>query len=71
MRVQFVYDVARDTPQQGESFFHCAECLKERPADQSPYEWARQQVAITPTGLQVWCTRHHINIAAITVRVKE
>jgi hypothetical protein len=44
------------------AFMHCALCLKERPSNQSPLEWARLSVGWTPVGLQVWCVRHDCNV---------
>jgi hypothetical protein len=43
-------------------YFHCAECLREKPDDQSPGEWARLAVGFTNAGVQVWCTRHDRNV---------
>lgn len=69
-KVQIVHDTRGSTPCDGHSFFHCQECLEERPLDVSPMEWARQQVAITSTGaIQVRCTRHDLNISVMTPRV--
>lgn len=71
-RMQAIYDINRSTPEQGETFFHCARCLKELPESTAPSDWARQQCAITPEGwLQVWCTRHDCNIALIRFEVRE
>ena len=46
-------------------FWHCEECLEEKPEDQSPEEWARLSVGATETGFQVWCVRHDMNVAVI------
>lgn len=35
-----------------DSYFHCKQCLLERPKDQSPAEWARLSVGSTPKGFQ-------------------
>ena len=43
-------------------YFHCALCLAEKPANQSPKEWARAQAGFTERGIQVWCNRHDVNI---------
>ena len=45
------------------SFFHCGECLKERPDEFSPREWAQIEVGWTKKGFQIWCKRHEMNIA--------
>ena len=41
-----------------ELFFHCKDCLKDRPDDASPRDWSRLEVGWTIKGLQVWCIRH-------------
>lgn len=43
-------------------YFHCSECLKEIPKGESPMTYQRIQVGYTQRGLQVWCTRHNLNI---------
>jgi len=41
------------------SFFHCAQCLDERPDGQSPRDWTRLEFGLTAARrLQVWCIRH-------------
>lgn len=44
------------------SYFHCAKCLKEKPADVSPREWVQLEVGFTSHGIQVWCKRHECNV---------
>jgi hypothetical protein len=44
------------------AYFHCKECLKSKPADVSPQEWARLDVGYTILGIQVWCVRHKKNV---------
>lgn len=44
-------------------YFHCAECLKERPDGQSPKDYQRIQAGWTKQGLQVWCVRHNLSVA--------
>jgi len=39
-------------------FFHCKDCLNDKPDDASPQEWSRLEVGWTVKGLQVWCIRH-------------
>lgn len=46
-------------------FFHCAKCLAEKPADQSPREFAAIEAGWTVEGFQVWCKRHEVNIIAM------
>lgn len=46
-------------------YFHCSACLREKPASQSPADWARLSVGFTKEGLQVWCWRHGLNVAHI------
>jgi len=48
-----------------QSFFLCAQCVAEKPDDQSPAEWARFNVGWTQLGLQIWCVRHDINVCHI------
>ena len=45
-----------------EMYFHCRECLEEKPDDQSPREWAALEVGWTTLGFQVWCKRHERNV---------
>lgn len=50
----------------GSSFLHCAKCLAELPSGESPKSWARQQASISRDGrIQIWCTRHDVNIAVV------
>lgn len=51
-----------------EMYMHCMLCLRERPAGVTPSDWARLNVGSTEKGLQVWCTRHNVNIAALDFR---
>jgi hypothetical protein len=46
-------------------YYHCGKCLKERPEDVAPRDWARINVGATKRGIQIWCTRHDVNIAHI------
>lgn len=45
------------------SYLHCGRCIREKPDDQSPEEWARLSVAATDTGLLVRCVRHDAEVA--------
>lgn len=46
-------------------YLHCALCLAELPQGQSPQDYRRYDIGMTPLGLQVWCTRHDANVAHI------
>ena len=46
-------------------FLHCAECLKDRPEDQSPRDYIHVEVGQTKDGIQVWCIRHEMNVLAL------
>lgn len=56
--------MARTIPQTNEiaNFFHCRECLKEKPHGVSPRDWARLEIGWTLLGFQVWCVRHDMNV---------
>jgi hypothetical protein len=43
-------------------YYHCGQCLKEKPADKSPQEWCATEVGATKKGIQVWCKRHDSNV---------
>lgn len=38
-------------------FFHCKNCMKNKPHDQSPQEWSRVECGWTKEGLKVRCIR--------------
>lgn len=45
------------------SYLHCGRCLREKPKNQNPAQWARLNVGLTPDGhIQVWCERHNVNV---------
>jgi len=51
-----------------DAFLHCPACLKQVRADvelhdESPRSYARLEIGLTKTGLQIWCTRHELNVA--------
>jgi hypothetical protein len=48
-----------------EGFLHCAQCLKEKPPDVSPRDWAQLEAGWTRIGLQIWCKRHEKNVMHI------
>jgi hypothetical protein len=43
-------------------FFHCKQCVAERPDDVTPEQFSRLSVGWTDVGVQVWCFRHDINV---------
>lgn len=47
------------------TYVQCALCVKEKPADITPRDWARFNVGFTTRGVQVWCTRHECNVMHI------
>lgn len=46
-------------------FFHCNECLDEKPDNLSPRDWASLEIGFTEMGIQVWCKRHEQNVIHI------
>jgi hypothetical protein len=46
-------------------FFHCGNCMPNKPADQSPSEWSSIEAGWTTLGLQVRCKRCDLNIVHI------
>lgn len=48
------------------AFIHCGRCLKELQAGEagtlSPREYASLEIGWTKQGLQVWCSRHEMNV---------
>jgi hypothetical protein len=70
-KCQAIYDTDKDIAEQGTRYFNCTKCLQEMPANESPKSWVRTQAAITREGhLQIWCTRHDLNVALISLEVK-
>ncbi len=47
------------------NYIHCGKCFHEIPADTSPKDWQQLEIGLTEKGLQVWCTRHDINVVHI------
>jgi hypothetical protein len=45
-----------------EGFFHCANCMKDKPRNISPRDWSRLEAGWTELGFQVWCKRCEMNI---------
>lgn len=46
-------------------WLHCGRCLREMPVGESPSSWARLDAGVTEKGVQIWCTRHEVNVALI------
>ena len=69
--VEVVHDTDPGIPEQGRMYFHCRKCLAMMPEGTSPQLWARQQLASTDDGLQLWCTRCDCNIDLIRWREGE
>jgi len=46
-------------------FMHCANCLKDKPADIAARDWVKIEAGWTRRGLQLWCRRCEINILHI------
>lgn len=43
-------------------YFHCAQCMAEKPADVTPQNFAQLECGWTERGFQVWCKRHQCNV---------
>lgn len=51
-----------------EVYFHCGNCVDDRPVGESPKEWGRTQTGMLPNGrLRVWCNRCDIPVATLTL----
>ncbi len=48
-----------------ELYLHCGLCFDEKPADISPKDYQKIQAGWTKQGIQIWCTRHNVNIIHI------
>jgi hypothetical protein len=48
-------------------YFHCGDCVKEKPEGFSMEEYARLNVGIVFDGefLQIWCVRHNKHVAML------
>lgn len=49
-----------------ELFFHCLECIEEKPSNLSPREWGSIEAGWTIKGFQIWCKRHDKNVLNIS-----
>lgn len=47
------------------NYMHCARCLDELPAGESPQSYGRKEVGFTLRGIQIWCVRHCCNVCHI------
>jgi hypothetical protein len=72
LRVDVYSDNGTNVRDVGEAYVHCRKCLDEWTESFqgtcTPKQYARQQVATTRDGFQVWCTRHEVNVAVFTLR---
>lgn len=60
-------DVSPHVPNQIVSFWHCKQCLIEKPSNTSARDWARLEVGTTANGsLQIYCVRHDINVLYVS-----
>jgi hypothetical protein len=68
----FEIDTSVGAADAGIYYLHCSRCVDEQRelfADvTSPRDYARTQVSITASGLQVFCVRHNINVARLVLR---
>ena len=57
-------DIQGDDPMTNHivQFFHCRQCLEMLPKGMTPRDFARFECGWTTEGLQVWCTRHNVNV---------
>lgn len=53
-------------PQRILTYFHCAECRRQIPANESMEKWTRVNVGFTSTGIRVWCVRHRKEVIHVT-----
>ena len=55
----------REEPYQIEAVIYCKNCMREvrDNPEVTPGEYAAIEAGFTPTGFQVWCTRHERSIA--------
>lgn len=48
------------------TFFHCAECRRQLPINESMEKWTRFNAGLTSTGIEVWCVRHRMLVVHVT-----
>lgn len=61
-------ETATDAPDGIVTEMHCTQCMRERPTEIAPRDWARLKIGFHHDGLtlQVYCLRHEWNIAVMT-----
>ena len=52
-------------------YLTCLKCHESKPVNQSMAEYARLNVGITTTGFEVWCTRHRMSVAHVSLETLE
>ena len=48
--------------------YSCERCAKEKGNDYRTDEWSNLRVGLTRDGFQVWCLRHQVNVADVTIQ---
>ena len=48
------------------TFFHCADCSRQCPSNETMEKWTRFNVGVTSTGIRVWCVRHRKEVIHVT-----
>lgn len=46
-------------------YWHCANCLPDKPEDVTPQEWSRVQAGFTDDGIQAWCWRCDMQVTQV------
>ncbi len=44
-------------------YLHCSKCMSKLPKNKSAKEYSRLEVARTPEGILIWCSRCDIEVA--------
>lgn len=52
-------------PNQIHMFFHCANCMSDKPSGITPRDYLDVEVGWTKKGLQVWCKRCEMSVIDI------
>lgn len=47
------------------TWMNCKQCLESVPHGESPSTWARLNVGLTDTGIEIWCVRHDHVVARL------
>jgi hypothetical protein len=63
--VTVTIDTDPATPNLQTSTVHCTQCLREKPPEVDPNEYAQLTVGLhaDDATVQIWCRRHEINVA--------